>query len=78
MSRDYLIWSIEHNAWWRPAKCGYTQTLSEAGRYSLLDAGDILMRANLVKVNECMIPVECVQADPSFTDRNDVAAGVDQ
>jgi hypothetical protein len=34
MSDNYLIWSNEHRAWWRPNKCGYTVHLAVAGRYS--------------------------------------------
>lgn len=35
---DYLIWSHEHSAWWRPYSCGYTTHLDAAGRYSREDA----------------------------------------
>lgn len=30
---EYLIWSNEHRAWWRPKSCGYTKFVSAAGRY---------------------------------------------
>jgi hypothetical protein len=30
----YLIWSHEHGAWWGPDRCGYTTTISKAGRYT--------------------------------------------
>lgn len=29
----YLIWSNEHNAWWRAGRAGYTRELDAAGRY---------------------------------------------
>lgn len=29
----YLIWSNEHQAWWRPNSCGYTIYVDAAGRY---------------------------------------------
>lgn len=35
---EYLIWSNEHRAWWRPNCCGYTVHLKAAGRYSREDA----------------------------------------
>lgn len=34
LNPQYLIWSNEHRAWWRPEKCGYTTHLAMAGRYS--------------------------------------------
>lgn len=58
---ESLIWSIEHGAWWRPDRCGYTVRLHEAGRYSVDDAADIVRRANVVNINECLIPLEAVE-----------------
>lgn len=31
---NYLIWSNEHRAWWRPDARGYTLDIERAGRYS--------------------------------------------
>lgn len=31
---DYLVWSHEHNGWWRAGGAGYTRNPHEAGRYS--------------------------------------------
>ena len=59
--RRFVIWSIEHNAWWRPGWLGYTEVLAEAGRYGEVEADEILKRANHVAVNECRIPVEAVE-----------------
>jgi hypothetical protein len=56
----YLVWSIEHDMWWRPGRMGYTPMIEEAGRYSLEEGRKILASANLVKVNECLIPVASV------------------
>lgn len=61
MTAVVLIWSIEHDAWWRPASMGYTRRLAEAGRYTRPEALAILARANLVAVNECLIPLACVE-----------------
>jgi len=40
--RDYIIWSFEHSAWWGPDRRGYTEDVAKAGRYSAVDAGDIV------------------------------------
>jgi hypothetical protein len=42
----YIIWSEEHQAWWRPGGSGYTRSLLEAGRYSQKDAVSIVTDAN--------------------------------
>jgi hypothetical protein len=60
MANLYLVWSIEHDAWWRPGWMGYTIALAEAGRYSREEGEKILARANFVRVNECLIPVAYV------------------
>lgn len=33
--KKYRIWSNEHNAWWKPNYCGYTQDINKAGVYTL-------------------------------------------
>lgn len=38
MIDQYLIWSNEHRAWWRPNSRGYTIDIGKAGRYTRLDA----------------------------------------
>ena len=40
---NYVIWSFEHEAWWRPNKRGYTDQLNEAGRYTAEEAGMIVV-----------------------------------
>jgi len=42
----WLIYSREHNAFWRPARCGYTPLVHEAGRYTYADASAICYEAN--------------------------------
>lgn len=37
-----LVWSMEHNAWWRPSWCGYTAHRHEAGRYPRAEAQEIV------------------------------------
>jgi hypothetical protein len=39
--KKWLIWSIEHNAWWMPHHFGYTNNRAEAGRYTLDEAKEI-------------------------------------
>jgi len=43
---EYLIWSNEHNSWWMPNSCGYTQSSKYAGRYTLEEAIKICNGAN--------------------------------
>ena len=69
MEQQYLIWSVEHCAWWRSRQTGYTTSRMQAGRYTLEEARRICLDANLfvegegfithdfVKPNECMVPV---------------------
>jgi hypothetical protein len=58
MADDYVIWSFEHTAWWRPRSCGYTPHLYEAGHYSQAEADAIVADANIVSVNEWAIRYE--------------------
>ena len=43
----YLIWSIEHRAWWRPGRMGYTIWLDAAGVYSRDEAMQIVDDATM-------------------------------
>jgi hypothetical protein len=55
---NWLIWSIEHKAWWRQNHQGYTPLRSEAGLYSFQAALAIVENANINKndiPNEAMI-----------------------
>ncbi len=73
MADRYVIWSIEHFAWWRPGKMGYTPELAEAGIYDKDEAGAIVQNANRVKVNECAIPVESTtRTDPPPANDEDI------
>ena len=44
-AESYLIWSNEHQAWWRPNSAGYTVHLLSAGRYSRQEAVAIARNA---------------------------------
>jgi hypothetical protein len=37
----WLVWSHEHNAWWRPNSAGYTMHIATAGRYTKQEADRI-------------------------------------
>ena len=41
MDEQYLVWSNEHRAWWRPKRCGYVRDVRGAGRYSRQEAIEI-------------------------------------
>ncbi len=59
MEKAYIIWSVEHNMWWRASSCGYTHKLSDAGIYGEKRAREIVKKANgRDTFNECMIPQE--------------------
>jgi hypothetical protein len=46
MADEFIIWSEEHGAWWRPAHAGYTTSMAKAGRYSRREADAIVLNAN--------------------------------
>src|SRR5262245_8945039 len=62
----FVIWSIEHSGWWRASLHGYADTLAEAGRFTGPQVLAILSAANVREVNECAIPVEALQTQPSI------------
>jgi hypothetical protein len=57
-SRDYVIWSFEHEAWWAPDRCGYTTLLEQAGRYGEAEAKQIVAEANVVRLEALRFTVE--------------------
>lgn len=57
----FLIWSIEHDAWWAPGEHGYTREIAAAGIYPRARAAEIVHNANIVRFHECMIPLACVR-----------------
>jgi hypothetical protein len=38
--RPVRIWSNQWHLWWRPGRCGYTDSIYQAGVYTLADALD--------------------------------------
>jgi hypothetical protein len=63
VSEWYVIWSIEHTAWWAPHRRGYVRDVLRAGRYARSEAREIVRDANIVSFEECMIPVECIEPE---------------
>ena len=57
----YLIWSNEHDAWWRPESCGYTTFIESAGRYSKAEAEDICSFARSPVSNQVVPPEVMVE-----------------
>lgn len=55
---EYLIWSIEHGAWWAPDARGYTASYDKAGRYSKDEAYQISAKANWRALNEVPVPAD--------------------
>lgn len=54
---SYLIWSVEHAAWWAPAGLGYTTATHRAGLYELEEATGIVTEANRgPHLSEIMVP----------------------
>jgi len=52
----YLIWCYERKKWWKQTKIGYTGSILEAGRFTKTEAKTILERANLIRLEETMVP----------------------
>lgn len=57
----WLIYSFEHQGWWKAGERGYTQDFAEAGHYSHDRAVEIVTGANAHcepgKPNEAIMPV---------------------
>jgi hypothetical protein len=56
---QFYIWSIEHNAWWKPNGYGYTTDINQAGIYNQEEAYKIIHAANICCTNnpkETLVP----------------------
>lgn len=62
----WLIWSIEHNGWWKPMSLGYTREITEAGQFSLEEAIEIVTEANRNQrtPDEAMVPASVINELP--------------
>lgn len=62
-----LIWSIEHQAWWKPNQRGYCVPRSAAGIYTLGLALEICKGANIGdhdEPNEAIVPLYSLNIEP--------------
>ena len=66
--QGWRIWSVEHDAWWRPGKAGYTTKITEAGVYTEAEAVAIcddagfcrrtgMSHPDILRSKKCMFPV---------------------
>lgn len=62
----WLIWSNEHQYWWRPASMGYTGKISQAGRYTFEMANSLCAEARLGLPTNAE-PSEVMMLAPEFT-----------
>lgn len=53
----WLVWSNEHEAWWGPNRCGYTQKMNDAGRYTFAEAVQI---CSVRSIRMCVPDEVCV------------------
>ena len=49
----FLIWSYQHEVWWRPGSYGYTWDIAQAGLYEKVEAEKIVDNA---RGEEAMLP----------------------
>lgn len=73
--KQWLIWSNEHGAFWRPRSCGYTRKVEEAGRYSKEEAQKICDNAGYRSGSELPddVPPEIMVPSPDTACTDDHA-----
>lgn len=61
----WLIWSFEHQAWWKSSGWGYTRDISKARQYEYDQAVDIVTISNNCHASElpqeAMVPVPAIE-----------------
>ena len=64
----FLIWSNEHNCYWRPNSAGYTRSIAEAGRYGQSQAESICRNASPRAGSDLdeTIPPEMMMVAPEY------------
>jgi hypothetical protein len=73
---DYLIWSHEHDAWWRPARRDYTDDVAFAGRYAEAEARSILAKSSYgwrkgQLPKEVIVPADSPDLDMAVVDETE-------
>lgn len=66
MKKKFLIWSIEHQAWWSDRGADYAKDIDAADRYSMKEALDIVLDAHIghhldKPPKEAMIPLDAFE-----------------
>ncbi len=69
----WLVWSIEHNAWWKEGQNGYSENRYEAGRYTFEEALNIVSKAN--EFRRELVPNEAMIRDESMCCKAPMVAG---
>ncbi len=67
----YLIWSNEHRAWWGPGRHGYLTDTDKAGRYSEVEATEVVLNANRYRDHD-LPPNEIMVLAPPRVDTSDI------
>lgn len=65
----WLVWSHEHNAWWRPNSAGYTLHIASAGRYTKAEADRICEDARSPRKFADDPPPEVAVIAPEFANK---------
>lgn len=65
LKKEWLIWSIERTAWWKPNQNGYTPSREAAGRFSIEEACNVLKNSNRFSGD---VPQEAMVRYVSLTD----------
>lgn len=76
MSEEFLIWSHEHDAWWKPARRGYTDDVTDAGRYGEAEARGILEKSSYgwrkgSLPKEVIVPADSPDLDMAVVDETE-------
>lgn len=56
---QYLIWNHERGMWWKPSACGYTDDITQAGKYGFYEALEIIEDAHHGRIwpQETLLPL---------------------